>query len=85
MSWSKPYRCFRCKEVYTIPTDISENDIVTIIDNNTINKSELKSILEYLDENTSDKNVNSIHMFNRHILTQLNLPDWVISFMGITN
>ena len=32
-----------------------------------------------------DKNVNSIHMFNRHILTQLNLPDWVISFMGITN
>ena len=32
-----------------------------------------------------DKNVNSIHMFNRHILNQLNLPDWVISFLGFTN
>ena len=32
-----------------------------------------------------DKNVDSIHRFNRHILTQLNLPDWLISFIGITN
>ena len=32
-----------------------------------------------------DKNVDSIHRFNRNILTQLNLPDWIISFIGFTN
>ena len=32
-----------------------------------------------------DKNVESIHSFNRNLLNQLNLPDWIISFIGFTN
>ena len=32
-----------------------------------------------------DKNVDSIHNFNRNLLNQLNLPDWIISLIGFTN
>ena len=32
-----------------------------------------------------DKNVESIHIFNRNLINQLNLPDWIISFIGFTN
>ncbi len=32
-----------------------------------------------------DKNVESIHIFNRSVINQLNLPDWIISFIGFTN
>ena len=32
-----------------------------------------------------DKNVESIHSFNRNLIDQLNLPDWIISFIGFTN
>ena len=32
-----------------------------------------------------DKNVASIHRFNIHLLTKLNLPDWILSFIGFTN
>ena len=32
-----------------------------------------------------DKNVDSIHNFNRNVLNQLNLPDWIISLIGFTN
>ena len=32
-----------------------------------------------------DKNFESIHSFNKNLINQLNLPDWVISFIGFTN
>ena len=32
-----------------------------------------------------DKNLESIHNFNRNFINQLNLPDWIISFIGFTN
>jgi len=32
-----------------------------------------------------DKNFESIHSFNRNLINQLNLPDWIISFIGFTN
>ena len=32
-----------------------------------------------------DKNVESIHSFNQNLINQLNLPDWIISFIGFTN
>ena len=32
-----------------------------------------------------DKNVDSIHNFNRNLLNQLNLPDWIMSLIGLTN
>ena len=32
-----------------------------------------------------DKKVESIHTFNRNLITQFNLPDWMISFIGFTN
>ena len=32
-----------------------------------------------------DKNFQSIHSFNVNLLNQLNLPDWIISFIGFTN
>ena len=32
-----------------------------------------------------DKNVDSIHNFNKNLLNQLNLPNWIISLMGFTN
>ena len=32
-----------------------------------------------------DKKVESIHSFNRNLINQLNLPDWIISFIGFTN
>ena len=32
-----------------------------------------------------DKNVDIIHTFNRNLITQLNLPDWIISFIGFNN
>ena len=32
-----------------------------------------------------DKNVDSIHTFNRNLLNQLNLPDWIMSLIGFTN
>ena len=32
-----------------------------------------------------DKNVESIHIFNRNLINQLNLPEWIISFIGFTN
>jgi len=32
-----------------------------------------------------DKNVESIHNFNLNLINQLNLPDWIISFIGFTN
>ena len=31
-----------------------------------------------------DKNVDSIHTFNRNLLNQLNLPDWIMSLIGFT-
>ena len=31
-----------------------------------------------------DKNVDSIHNFNRNVLNQLNLPDWIMSLIGFT-
>ena len=32
-----------------------------------------------------DKNVESIHIFNRSVINQLNLPDWIVSFIGFSN
>ena len=32
-----------------------------------------------------DKNVDNIHNFNRNLLNQLNLPDWIMSLIGFTN
>ena len=32
-----------------------------------------------------DKKVESIHTFNLNLINQLNLPDWIISFIGFTN
>ena len=32
-----------------------------------------------------DKKVESIHTFNRNLISQFNLPDWMISFIGFTN
>ena len=32
-----------------------------------------------------DKNVDSIHSFNRNLINQLNLPDWIMSLIGFTN
>ena len=32
-----------------------------------------------------DKKVESIHSFNQNLINQLNLPDWIISFIGFTN
>ena len=32
-----------------------------------------------------DKKVESIHSFNENLINQLNLPDWIISFIGFTN
>ena len=32
-----------------------------------------------------DKKVESVHTFNRDLINQLNLPDWIISFIGFTN
>ena len=32
-----------------------------------------------------DKNVDIIHTFNRNLINQLNLPDWIISFIGFNN
>jgi len=32
-----------------------------------------------------DKNVESIHSFNQNLINKLNLPDWIISFIGFTN
>ena len=32
-----------------------------------------------------DKKVESIHSFNRNLINQLNLPDWIISYIGFTN
>ena len=32
-----------------------------------------------------DKNVESIHSFDRNLINQLSLPDWIISFIGFTN
>ena len=32
-----------------------------------------------------DKNVDSIHTFNKNLLNQLNLPDWIMSLIGFTN
>ena len=32
-----------------------------------------------------DKNVDSIHTFNRNLLNQLNLPNWIMSLIGFTN
>ena len=32
-----------------------------------------------------DKNVDSIHTFNRNLLNQLNLPGWIMSLIGFTN
>ena len=32
-----------------------------------------------------DKNIDSIHRFNKNIITQLNLPDWILSLTGFTN
>ena len=32
-----------------------------------------------------DKNVESIHSFNLNLINQLNLPDWIVSFIGFSN
>ena len=32
-----------------------------------------------------DKNVDNIHNFNRNLLNQLNLPDWIMSLIGFSN
>ena len=32
-----------------------------------------------------DKKVESIHTFNLNLINQLNLPEWIISFIGFTN
>ncbi|MBO8203629.1 hypothetical protein HA143_00410 [Prochlorococcus marinus CUG1415] len=32
-----------------------------------------------------DKNFESIHSFNQNLLNQLNLPDWLVSFIGFAN
>ena len=32
-----------------------------------------------------DKKFESIHSFNINLLSKLNLPDWIISFIGFTN
>ena len=32
-----------------------------------------------------DKKIDSIHRFNINIITQLNLPDWILSLIGFAN
>ena len=65
----------------------SQKSVLTKIWNVLTYKSQLQILLNapFLIYWLLDKNVDSIHRFNRNILTQLNLPDWIISFIGFTN
>ena len=67
--------------------DDSQKSILTKIWNVLTYKWQLQILLNtpFLIYWLLDKNVDSIHRFNRNILTQLNLPDWIISFIGFTN
>ena len=67
--------------------DQSQKSILTKIWNVLTYKWQLQILLNlpFLIYWLLDKNVESIHSFNRNLLNQLNLPDWIISFIGFTN
>ena len=67
--------------------DKSQKSILTKIWNVLTYKWQLQILfnLPFLIYWLLDKNVESIHSFNQNILTQLNLPEWIISLIGFTN
>ncbi len=67
--------------------DDSQKSILTKIWNVLTYKWQLQILLNlpFLIYWLLDKNFESIHSFNQNILNKLNLPDWIISFMGYTN
>ncbi len=67
--------------------DDSQKSILTKIWNVLTYKWQLQILfnLPFLIYWLLDKNFESIHSFNQNILNKLNLPDWIISFMGYTN
>ena len=66
--------------------DDSQKSILTKIWNVLTYKWQLQILLNlpFLIYWLLDKNFESIHSFNQNILNKLNLPDWIISFMGFT-
>ena len=67
--------------------DESQKSILTKIWNVLTYKWQLQILLNlpFLIYWLLDKNVESIHSFNQNLLNKLNLPDWIISFIGFTN
>ncbi len=67
--------------------DDSQKSILTKIWNVLTYKWQLQILLNlpFLIYWLLDKNFESIHSFNQNILNKLNLPDWIISFLGFTN
>ena len=67
--------------------DDSQKSILTKIWNVLTYKWQLQILfnLPFLIYWLLDKNFESIHSFNRNLINQLNLPDWIISFIGFTN
>ena len=67
--------------------DKSQKSVLTKIWNVLTYKWQLQILLNlpFLIYWLLDKNVESIHSFNRNLLNQLNLPDWIISFIGFAN
>ena len=67
--------------------DESQKSVLTKIWNVLTYKWQLQILfnLPFLIYWLLDKNFESIHSFNRNLINQLNLPDWIISFIGFTN
>ncbi len=67
--------------------DDSQKSILTKIWNVLTYKWQLQILLNlpFLIYWLLDKNFESIHSFNQNIVNKLNLPDWIISFIGFTN
>ena len=67
--------------------DKSQKSVLTKIWNIVTYKWQLQILLNlpFLIYWILDKNFESIHSFNRNLINQLNLPDWIISFIGFTN
>ena len=67
--------------------DKSQKSVLTKIWNVVTYKWQLQILLNlpFLIYWILDKNFESIHSFNRNFINQLNLPDWIISFIGFTN
>ena len=67
--------------------DKSQKSVLTKIWNVLTYKWQLQILfnLPFLIYWILDKNVESIHTFNRNLLNQLNLPDWIMSLIGFTN